>query len=214
MKPKRVFVISPHPDDEAIGCGGAIREHVVQGASVRVVFLTSGEQGGHGRSAEETIRIREREAKAAARVLGVESIEFWHEPDGAVCAGRALVARLDGLLRKWRPQVIYVPHDREMHPDHRAACRLVRRAVSKASPRIRRPAVMQFEVWTPLQDMDHIVDVSRYMKVKMAAIRAYRSQCAVMRFDEALAGLNRYRGEMHSWPGGEYAEVFTIWRKT
>jgi LmbE family N-acetylglucosaminyl deacetylase len=73
---------------------------------------------------------------------------------------------------------------------------------------------MQFEVWTPLQDMDHIVDVSRYMKVKMAAIRAYRSQCAVMRFDEALAGLNRYRGEMHSWPGGEYAEVFTIWRKT
>jgi len=207
-------VISPHPDDESIGCGGAIRGHVVEGVSVRVVFLTSGEKGGHGRSPAETIRIREIEAKAAARVLGVESVEFWHEPDGDVCASGALVARLGDLLRQWRPQVIYVPHDQEMHPDHRAACRLVRRAVNMAFPRIHRPTVMQFEVWTPLQGIDHIVDVSRYMKVKMAAIRAYRSQCAVMRLDEAILGLNRYRGEMHSWPGGDYAEVFTIWRKT
>ncbi len=48
--------------------------------------------------------------------------------------------------------------------------------------------------------------------IQLAAIRAYRSQCKVMRFDQALLGLNRYRGEMHSWPGGDYAEVFTIWR--
>jgi len=72
---------------------------------------------------------------------------------------------------------------------------------------------MEFEVWTPLQRIDHIVDVSRHIKVKIAAIRAYRSQCAVMRFDEALIALNRYRGEMHSWPGGDYAEVFTIWKR-
>jgi LmbE family N-acetylglucosaminyl deacetylase len=60
-------VISPHPDDESIGCGGAIRDHVVKGASVRVVFLTSGEQGGHGRPPEETIRIREMEAAGDLR---------------------------------------------------------------------------------------------------------------------------------------------------
>jgi len=194
---KRVFVISPHPDDE----------------SRRVVFLTSGEKGGHGRSAEETIRIREAEARVAAQVPGVEDVDFWREPDGAFRATSALAARLGDLLRQWRPQVLYVPHERETHPDHRAARRLVRRALRGLS-RAHSPAAMEFEVWTPLQRIDRIVNVPSHIQVKMAAIRAYKSQCEVRRFDEALMGLNRYRGEMHSWPGGDYAEVFTIWRKT
>jgi LmbE family N-acetylglucosaminyl deacetylase len=210
---KRVFVVSPHPDDESIGCGGALRDHVERGASVRVAFLTSGEKGGHGRSEEETIRVREAEARAAAKILGVESVEFWREPDGAFRATDGLVSRLRGAILDWHPHVVYVPHRLEMHPDHRAACRLVRRAIDHASLRGRAPEVMEFEVWTPLSRIDHIVDVSRCMKVKLAAIRAYKSQCAVMRFDQALTGLNRYRGEMHSWPGGDYAEVFTIWSR-
>jgi LmbE family N-acetylglucosaminyl deacetylase len=65
-----------------------------------------------------------------------------------------------------------------------------------------------FEIWSPLGDVDEIVDISDVIDEKRRAIRAYRSQCAVMRLDDAFVGLARYRGEMHSWPGGPYAEVF------
>jgi LmbE family N-acetylglucosaminyl deacetylase len=99
-----------------------------------------------------------------------------------------------------------------MHPDHRAAARLVRRALSGAPPLPARPDVLMYEVWTPLQRMDEIVDISPFVEIKLAAVRAHRSQCDVLRFDEAVRGLNRYRGEMHSWPGGDYAEVFARMR--
>ncbi len=65
-----------------------------------------------------------------------------------------------------------------------------------------------FEIWTPISRMDHIVDVTPWMRTKLRAVRKYESQCSVLRFDAAVAGLNRYRGEMHCWPEGDYAEVF------
>jgi LmbE family N-acetylglucosaminyl deacetylase len=205
---KRVLVITPHPDDEAIGCGGTLRKHVTEGDAVHVIFLTSGEKGGHGRSEPETIRLREREARDAGHILGLERLEFYHEPDGGLRASRAPVNRLRARVGAWKPDIIYVPHDREMHPDHRAAVRIVRQALNGAGDPRTRPRVLMFEVWTPLQRIDEIVDISPYVEVKTAAIRAYESQCAAMSFDDAMLGLNRYRGEMHSWPGGPYAEIF------
>lgn len=204
----RVLVISPHPDDEAIGCGGTLRGHAVQGDAVRVVFLTSGEQGGHGRSPEETAGLREEEAHCAAKILGLESCEFWRQRDGALRSTKHLVQRLVALFDDWRPASIYAPHAGESHPDHQAAARLVLRALGLRDASSPRPVVRMYEVWTPLQQMDDIIDITPHIDVKLAAVRAYKSQCDAMKFDDAVRGLNRYRGEMHSWPGGDYAEVF------
>jgi LmbE family N-acetylglucosaminyl deacetylase len=202
----RVLVLSPHPDDESIGCGGTLCSHVAAQDEVRVVFLTSGELGGHGMDPVARRSRREAEAAVAARILGIAQIEFWHAPDGRLRARDNWVAQLVDLLRRWRPQVVYTTHGGEAHPDHRAAPRILRRALGTI--RRAKPRVWHFEIWTPLARIDRIVDISPWIETKLRAVRAYESQCSVLRFDEAVAGLNRYRGEMHSWPGGDYAEVF------
>ena len=152
--------------------------------------------------------MREEEAHIAADILGLAQIEFWHEPDGKLRVTQHLVERLCAKLGDWQPETIYVTHDREMLADHCAAARLVKRALSGRCSVDDKLSVLMFEVWTPLQQMDQIVDISPYVEDKVAAIRSYRSQCDAMRFDEAAIALNRYRGEMHSWPGGNYAEIF------
>lgn len=204
---KRVLVVSPHPDDEAIGCGGVLCWHAANNEEVRVVFLTSGEKGGHGRGEVETAGLREAEARAAAAILGYERLDFWRLPDGALRATHTAVERLRALLHDWPPDMLYVPHPHEQHPDHRAAFRIVRRTIDGQAGHME---VRGYEVWTPLHRIDLIYDISPHVETKRAAIRAYKTQCDVLRFDEASLGLNRYRGEMHSWPGGDYAEVFSV----
>lgn len=205
---KNILVISPHPDDEAIGCGGTICKHIAEGDSVIVVFLTSGEKGGHGKSEEETIKIREQESKNAANIFKLKHIEFWTEPDGHFEADEILLLRLVNFIIEADIQIIYVTHEKEEHPDHIAAAKFVKQAINQLPENILAPTVWMYEVWTPIQRMDHIVDISAYVDTKRKAILAYKSQCDVLAFDEAILGLNRYRGEMHSWPGGDYAEVF------
>jgi LmbE family N-acetylglucosaminyl deacetylase len=198
-----VLVVCAHPDDEAVGCGGTLRRHALDGEEIVAVFLTSGEGGGHGEA--DHGETRRREARRAAAILGIAQLEFWEEPDGSLQARRSLATRLAELIDSLRPALVYAPQPEDDHPDHRAAAKLVRRAVAASTAK---PSVRFFEIWSPLPDMDEIVDISDVIADKRRAIRAYRSQCAVMRLDEAFVGLARYRGEMHSWPGGAYAEVF------
>jgi N-acetylglucosamine malate deacetylase 1 len=197
------LVVCAHPDDEAVGCGGTLRLHALDGDEIAAVFLTSGEDGGHGES--DHGRTREREARRASKILGISELEFWGEPDGRLRVRAGLVERLARTIDSLRPEWLYAPHPEDDHPDHRAAARLVRRAVDAAAAT---PQIRFFEIWSPLGDMDEIVDISEVVADKRRAIRAYRSQCAVMRLDDASIALARYRGEMHSWPGGPYAEVF------
>jgi N-acetylglucosamine malate deacetylase 1 len=202
-----IMVISPHPDDESIGCGGTIQKHVAEGDIVQVELLTSGEKGGHDLNEADVGKIREQEAMAAADFLAVEHVEFYRQPDGGLRVSRPLVSRLAQRVRDCKPSTIYVPHAAEQHPDHRVVVRLLQRAL-RLLDLDEPPRVLAYEVWTPLQQLDEIVDITPYMETKLKAIAAYSSQNRVMNFAAAAHGLARYRGEMHCWPGGEFAEVF------
>jgi LmbE family N-acetylglucosaminyl deacetylase len=204
---KRVMVISPHPDDESIGCGGVICRHVAAGDTVHFELLTSGEKGGHGLDEHETAEVREAEARTAAKILGIAHVEFYRQNDGALSASKELAGLLARRLEALNPQLVYIPHPREQHPDHQPIAKLLRRALRKL-PGADLPQVLAYEIWTPLQQLDEIVDITPFLERKLEAIAAYASQCRVMDFVAAARGLARYRGEMHSWPGGEYAEVF------
>ena len=202
----KVLVTSPHPDDEAIGCGGSICWHVERGDEVDVLFFTSGEGGGHGRGETATVTLREAEARAAAAILGY-SPHFWRLSDGALAPAPELVKRFRELLAAEGVNLVYVTNPREMHPDHRASCELVRQAAA-GLPAERRPDVLMYEVWTPLERCDEIRDITPFVERKRRAIRAHASQCEQISFDDAILGLNRYRGELLSWPEGDYAEMF------
>lgn len=201
----KVLVVSPHPDDEAIGVGGTIRNHVNAGDTVDVVFLTSGERGCPGIAPEQAGPMREREAEVASVILGSKVLEFVHQPDGEVRISDGLRNGIAELIHHY--DLVYVTHEKESHTDHRMAGILVRQAAQQLdSP----PEILVYEVWTPLQRVDRVSDISPVIENKTKAIAAHSSQISRQAFDEAAFGLSRYRGIMNG--RCEYAEVFARMR--
>ncbi|HTE05755.1 MAG TPA: PIG-L family deacetylase [Planctomycetota bacterium] len=122
-----VLVVAPHPDDEILGCGGAIALHVRRGDAVHVALVTAGEGGGDAAA-------RLAESRAAAATLGRTELTCLGAPDGNVAGDGRLVARLAELLAAVRPAVVYAPSPFEMHPDHVATLEAVTRALMAATP--------------------------------------------------------------------------------
>jgi N-acetylglucosamine malate deacetylase 1 len=200
-----IVVIAPHPDDETIGCGGALCRHVAAGDRVAVVFLTSGELGLKALAKEEAWRIREAEAKAAARLLGIARLDFLRLPDWGVGSHiRAGARLLQPILKAERPGLVYLPHSGDGHPDHQASLPLFRRAMMDL--RLRTPEIRSYEVWTPLGEYDHVEDISAVMPRKLRALRAHRSQLGEFDYVHAVRGLNQFRGALAA--RRPYAEVF------
>lgn len=199
-----VLVIAPHPDDEAIGCGGTLCKHAARGDRVVVTYLTSGELGLKQLTHEKAWSIREREARRAAKVLGVAALEFLRLPDWSVEDHVARAARLlRPILDREKPARLYLPHAREWHPDHRAALRVLRAACRGSSGR---PEALAYEVWTPLSEHDHVEDITAEMPRKLRALRAHRSQLNEFDYVRAVRGLNQFRGALAA--KCRYAEVF------
>jgi LmbE family N-acetylglucosaminyl deacetylase len=200
-----VLVIAPHPDDEAIGCGGTIALHADRGDCVRAVFLTSGELGLAHLPPADAWRVREAEAERAASVLGIAATAFLRQPDWYLGEDvSTAAAALAQLLDRHAPDVIYLPHPHEWHPDHQAALPILRSALANhaGAP----SELWAYEIWTPLQVFDRAQDITATMARKLRAVRSYASQLAGFRYDRAVRGLNQYRGALAA--RCRFAEVF------
>ena len=73
-RPKKVLLVTPHPDDAEGGCGGTVAQWIREGTEVVYVLCTNGDKGTGDTemTPERLAAIREKEQMEAAQVLGVK----------------------------------------------------------------------------------------------------------------------------------------------
>ena len=105
----RVLVIAAHPDDIETSAGGTVARLVQAGVEVRYVLVTNGDRGTQNRSMTpaELAVIRQLEQIRAAKVLGVESVDFLDVEDGNVRNTLCLQRNLTRLIRMYKPNAIF-----------------------------------------------------------------------------------------------------------
>lgn len=143
------MVFAPHPDDETLGCGGAILQKRRAGADIRIVFMTDGAASHPRQSSRAEMRLtRRREALEAAGVLGLEPgrVRWLDFPDGEL--GRwheEAVTRVSGLLQLYRPGQIFLPYARGEHADHVATHAIVYASLRRAGVVA---TLLEYPVWS------------------------------------------------------------------
>jgi len=200
-----ILVIAPHPDDETIGCGGTLCLHADGGDDISVVFLTSGELGLKHFSRKKACAIRESEARKAAAILKLKELSFLRCSDWMLGDQIPKAARLlRPLLVRIHPQIIYLPHPEDGHPDHQAALPILRAALKGV--RSLKPSLRLYEIWSPISKYDFVQDISSCMARKLRALRAHKSQLQAFNYIRAVTGLNQFRGALAA--KFKFAEVF------
>jgi LmbE family N-acetylglucosaminyl deacetylase len=203
MTQRTLLFIYAHPDDESFWGVGAAARYRGDGVRVVLVMATRGERGTCGTPPLCTIaelpQVRERELREAARIAGIDHVEFLDYEDQKLTDAPADAVRrtLVTLVRRERPSVVgtFDPDGGNRHPDHMAISRFTAEAVGAAAdPRWYADVGAAHEVprviWTPpvrpwetvrsdleaQPGVDYVLDTSREWRVRADALAAHRTQ--------------------------------------
>ena len=180
------LVLAPHPDDEAIGCGGLILALVAAGHDVDVAFVSANDQASPGSEGA----IRWQEALAASKIMGHRCLAMGLR-DGAI-DGQFIEfqTQLQQLTQEKIYRNVICPFPSDHHRDHRATALFLKKCLPLFPKDLR---IYCYEIWSALWP-NRVFDISTLGEAKRAAIQCYQSQLAAHPYDDAILGLNHYRG--------------------
>ena len=147
-----ICILAPHPDDEALGCGGLISHLCATGNYPHVVIMTGGGGSLHGHSnISEDIVVAERRKLTlkSAKALGLpeENVHFLDFIDGSIAdRPESEISRLRNLITEIKPSAIFVPHNGEGWPDHLATRRIGIDLANQLTA-VPKPDIYEYCVW-------------------------------------------------------------------
>lgn len=223
-----ILAFGAHPDDVELGCGGTIAKEISLGKKVGIIDLTRGELGTRG-----SVEIRNQEAAAAAKILGVSIRENLDMRDGFFVNDEAHQLKIIKMLRKYQPEIVISNAIDDRHIDHGKGSQLVSDAcflsgLMKIETEIdgikqeawRPKLVYHYIQWKNLTP-DFVVDITGFNEKRVEAVLAYGSQFYNPNSDEPetliasknfLESLNYRAQDLGRLIGTDYAEGFTVER--
>jgi LmbE family N-acetylglucosaminyl deacetylase len=199
----KVLVLSPHEDDEVLGCGGALSILAQKGAVSKVVYMTDGRYGSFEKPVDEVVVERQKEALAGLQVLGVQEADFLGIQDLNLRCDDQTVNSLLAAIASFRPDIIFLPFFNDNHPDHVATSLIGAAALERYPFPV---TIYCYEVWTALYP-NILVNISGMIWKKMDALSQHASQLKSIDYRPKIRGLNSYRS-MILGRGVEYCEAF------
>jgi len=190
LKNQVVLILSPHPDDEVIGCGGLIRRVKKAGGKVYVLYFCVGNTQQYG--SVSSIEKRTEEIKQVSDFFNIDGYHLAYSDDEHhlqldTVPQKKLINLIEKgsevAMDKINPTMVLLPFGQSYHQDHRAvfqagitACR-PRPGDIKSTPAL----VLEYEqpdvYWSSDKfEPNFFMDISEEIDDKISALGLYKSQ--------------------------------------
>jgi N-acetylglucosamine malate deacetylase 1 len=219
----QVLILSVHPDDETLGCGGTILRHRERGDELHWLVAT---QATEPQWTAAVIERKAAEVAAVARAYGVRQVYKLGLPTARLdtLPQGEMIGAIRGVVDEARPEVVYLVHHGDVHTDHHAfftATLSVLKSFSMRKSGVRRilsyETLSSTEAAAPLPYrafMPNVYhEITPYLDRKVEIMNLYASEAhpdPMPRGPSAIRALARLRGAAI---GVEYAEAFMLIRE-
>ena len=203
------MVISVHPDDETLGCGGTLLKHKQDGDSINCMYVTN----GNNFQKKAIAKLDKMYGFEHSFQLGLPEIVL----DDISLA--EIIPKMSKVINEIKPDIIYLPNRSDPHSDHRRTFE----ASVATTKSFRYPFVKKIMMCEVISETDFapalpentfipnvFVDVSEFFEEKMKIMEIFESELLDAPFTRSMDSIrayNRYRG---SQINVEYAEVFML----
>ena len=229
-EPLRVLALFAHPDDTEFVCAGTLFLLADRGAAIHVATLTAGDCGSTILASAEISRVRLKEGRRAAALLGAQYTSL-KEKDLLVLYDRPTLRKVMELVRRVDPSLVFTHSPSDYMLDHEIVSRLCQTACfGGMAPNFRTGARRPSR---PLRAIPHLyyaqpagctdilgkevmpslcVNIGSSLERKQRMLACHESQQAWLKSQQGMTGPVDNMRKMAAWTGAlagfEWAEGF------
>lgn len=218
IKNKKVLIISPHPDDETLGCGGTIAKHALSGDHVTLCIVTTAYKPNWS---DEYLDTRDKQIADAVEILGIKNlIELgYHTVKLDTIPQKEITESIVKVVNEVQPDIAYIPFKGDLHRDHRIifeSALVAMRPVNCTVKKILAYETLSETEWgQPIAPFIPNVycDITDTLFKKIEAIKAYKTELKEFPHPRSLEAVEALAKKRGSEIGVRSAEAFSLVRE-
>jgi LmbE family N-acetylglucosaminyl deacetylase len=215
-----ILVVGAHPDDEVLGLGGTLVQHVQQNDVVIPAIFADASQVRYSEKEREGLK---QACKNSCAELGIQPPEFLGFPDQKLDTFSQidLTQAIENLILKYQCEKVYTHHFGDINRDHQvlheATLVATRPKPGGIVKQVLCYSVPSSSEWAPFRSSSSFlpnwfVDISPTIRQKLRALAHYSSEIPPYPHPRSLEAVENQAKYWGSSVGLEYAEPFMLMR--
>jgi LmbE family N-acetylglucosaminyl deacetylase len=220
---KKILCIVAHPDDEALGPGGALIKHSDAGDKVYTLIFSDGEGAKKKIKDKNPNRIKAAENWASETNTKIFKIAFFPDQKLDTLPQQTLVTEVENALDKINPHIVYIHNPSDINKDHELVAKASLVALRPMRFVNSLPEIRAFETPSSTDQTPNLngfifqpnlyISISKVWEKKLKALKKYDLELGSYPHPRSIKNLEALAIKRGAESGLEMAEAFFIIKK-